>query len=236
MKNKTISMVLIMALITSSIMIPNSFVKARTIGNNDTQEEAGNCADKKEYVVVSEDAKANNNIENLYESDIIDAEEADINSESYTHVMELTDSEAEKIEKRDDVIYVEPNIMFNVETNDGDVSSYEDEELEEDPGPLPERFDDEDNNHWNVDFIHAKPEETEDSTGNGIKIAGLDSGASLSEYLNVSEYVDIVGNDEKYTLKLNNLKNFILATKTKWDNLSSKTKELVEKLSTSELI
>ena len=58
MKNKTISMVLIMALITSSIMIPNSFVKARTIGNNDTQEEAGNCADKKEYVVVSEDAKA----------------------------------------------------------------------------------------------------------------------------------------------------------------------------------
>ena len=42
--------------------------------------------------------------------------------------------------------------------------------------------------------------------------------------------------DEKYTLKLNNLKNFILATKTKWDNLSSKTKELVEKLSTSELI
>ncbi len=127
MKNKILAMILIMAL----IMIPNSFVKASTIGNNDTQKEAGNCMDKKEYVVLAKNSESSEQLANKLSADLIESAEKDALDDADMSTVELTKKEARQLKKDDDVLFVEENILFDAECNEESDEENEPIEMEE---------------------------------------------------------------------------------------------------------
>ena len=212
MKNKIISMVLIMALITSSIMIPNSFVKASTIGNNDTQKDAGNCTDKKEYVVLAKDSESSEQLADKLSDDLIESEEKEALDDADMCTVELTKKEARQLKKDDDVLLVEENILFDAECNDEVCNEKFDEEnepieMEEypDPGLAEPKQSSEGLDFgalWSRDFVHANPLELDGVDGNGVRIAILDSGLIDGSEYESDERIDFVGNDLEDNLNL----------------------------------
>ena len=147
--------------------------------------------------------------------DVVDSGEAAVMEEEQTYVLSLTETEAAQLENDENVMYIEKNILFMVESQQEKPPaedmveeetmvniSEEYQKLEDDPDlPLTVKLETDDAS-WNRTFIHAETNEVGGNQGKGIRIAVLDSGASISENLPVEAWVDLAGNEIEDPLNL----------------------------------
>jgi len=167
--NKFFSIVL-----TIILLIPSSIITANDIKTDAKQE--------RNYIVVASNKASYDRIrrQNLGKVSNNGNLEANILERSNLLVVSMTRSEAEALARTDGVITVEEDIIVTA-------SSYAMEER--------------DNYEWNILAVHATPDETKDSNTNvdSIKIAVLDSGISITDKLNIRQYVNLVTEEEYIT-------------------------------------
>lgn len=176
------------------------------------------------YVVMAEDAAAYNDILEDYE-DVLVNEEAvveetePITGESLEYLednnialLELTSEEAEQLEEKSDVLFVEEDILFegsakkkadkkvgkqskkedvNEENETESEAETETEEIVED---ISEEVYDASKDQWNLSAIHWNPEQV---GGEAVRVAVLDSGVMWHEDIDVAADIRLVPGDEE---------------------------------------
>lgn len=172
-------------------------------------------SDRTEYVVTVKSAETVVALTDEDKEDVVDSGEAAVMEEEQTYVLSLTETEAAQLENDENVMYIEKNILFMVESQQEKPPaedmveeetmvniSEEYQKLEDDPDlPLTVKLETDDAS-WNRTFIHAETNEVGGNQGKGIRIAVLDSGASISENLPVEAWVDLAGNEIEDPLNL----------------------------------
>ncbi len=124
---------------------------------------------KQEYIIFTRNVETGKAIKNNY-----DAKRVDHSDEYY--VAKLTDRQAKRLQRNDEIVYVEENILLNAST---------DEEI-------PEEF-----NQWYLEAINAQ--DVADSE-QSIAVELIDSGVDVSEDINVYESVNFIEDDYNTSL------------------------------------
>lgn len=143
---------------------------------------------KENYVVYTKTDQALKEVEKKYDiSEEATEEYKELLEEENITILELTESQAEKLDVKKDVI-VEHDMLL-------EGSSIAEEEIlsEEEQKAIRQMIKD----SWNIRAVHA--EKTEAATDNPIKIAVLDSGIGMTNDITVSKRVDLV-EEETYFL------------------------------------
>ncbi len=132
-------------------------------------------------------------------------EASDVLTDNGVTVVEMTAAEAEELQEDDSILLIEENILL-------EGSTYDPEEFELEPmnlSPEEERelkmslkaqreekpFVSADE-QWNIDMVASNHGEYESVSGNGIKVAILDSGVSASDDLPVKERINFIDGEE----------------------------------------
>lgn len=191
-RNKALSLLLVFTQIVTLVIVPNTQVYAK----KKTQE----------YVVMAKNDTGYNKVEHKYgnpnESDSKELEDNNI------LIVELTSNEAKKLEKDNNVLLVEEDILFegsNIETktyennknkpniktsrNKTELKKYLKNKRQKNTASIST------NEQWNIDVINANNQEYKLSNEK-VKVAVLDSGISASEDINVKCHVNFVEGEE----------------------------------------
>ena len=157
-----------------------------------------------EYVIVAENDKGYDKVESTYtEIEKSQSEELECNN---VMVVNLTESEANKLEKDKNIAFVEKNILF-------EGSDFEDESFEDVFG-MDELFEDEEekkqflkdlrgtenasiatDEQWNIEVINANEQEYKQVTDK-VKVAVLDTGITATEDINVAGRINFILGEE----------------------------------------
>lgn len=190
----------LLALALASVMAVSTFsVPAGTVKAEEPTQE---------YVVMAENDAGCDKVEDSYT--VIDEAQSDELNENNIMVVELTESEAAKLEKDGNIALVEEDIMF-------EGSDFEDETLEDVFGEgIGEEISLEEEREiktflkelrgtentsvdpeeqWNIDVINANAKEYEQSEDR-IKVAVLDTGVTATEDIDVVERVNFISGEE----------------------------------------
>lgn len=171
--------VMALAMAASLVSVPEGNVKAEET--------------KQEYVVMAKNEKGYDQVENKYGDD--ETENVEQLEDNNILVLELTDTEADKIEKRKDIVYVEENIVLDASLfKNVSLKSKENKTAKSSKRKAvlkkKEKQSAEDcrSEQWNLDAIHLAGS---DSGSDKIRIGIIDSGISYDEDLDVQQRVTI---------------------------------------------
>lgn len=187
---KEIAFIIIVSMVIGLLGIPIKEVNAEEI----TQE----------YVIVAENDKGYDKVESTYtEIEKSQSEELECNN---VMVVNLTESEANKLEKDKNIAFVEKNILF-------EGSDFEDESFEDVFG-MDELFEDEEekkqflkdlrgtenasiatDEQWNIEVINANEQEYKQVTDK-VKVAVLDTGITATEDIDVAGRINFIPGEE----------------------------------------
>jgi len=158
-----------------------------------------------EYVVMVENEKGQDIIESNYEEvDTLQSEEL---SDSDIVVVELTESQAEKLEDNKNIALVEENITFEAsdskekksKSKKKEEKNSKDEEYEMKMFLKQVRAEEtiavDKDEQWNIDVVNANEQEYKEGTKT-IKVAVLDTGVTLTEDIDVKGRVNFVDGEQ----------------------------------------
>lgn len=190
--NKWIALMLVVTMLAGSVSVPNAKVEAKE--------------KTKEYVVLAKNDKGYNKAEEVCEVAETEPEIAGELEDNHIIVGEMTETEAETLEKDKDIVLVEEDILF--EASDFEDETFEDvfgaelglEEEKEMKLFLKELNGKEDaavavENQWNIDAVNANEKEFEEGTEK-IKVAVIDTGVTASEDIEVAGRVNLIEGEE----------------------------------------
>lgn len=165
--NKIMTVVLVMSM---AVSLMSEYVPSKVLAKEK----------EKDYVIVTKSQKAAKNLESKYENLIQDqVQKTDLLEEEHILVSKLTETEAEIIEKDQQVLAVEEDI--NVSASDLDDGSLQNTD---------------EGTSWNLKSIHVD-EKQEVNPTEKVKVALLDSGIDYQEGLEVKERVNLIAEDEE---------------------------------------
>lgn len=178
--------IILSTLMACSVIIPNNVVFA-------SHEKVGNLSEDQNitYVAVMNDSSSYQQVMRTADAmDVVSEEQPQQLKENNIAVLVLEGSDSKKIERIDGVVSLEEDILLTaneeVEINERVVNN-----LAKREATIP--F-----SQWNMEAIHL-PDNTE-LTGNGVKVAVLDSGISFTEDVFVKEFVDLTNSGNENPL------------------------------------
>ena len=175
--NKMMTVVLVMSVIIS---LMSEYVPSKVLAKEK----------EKDYVIVTKSQKAVKNLESKYENMIQDqVQKTDLLEEEHILVSKLTETEAEIIEKDQQVLAVEEDI--NVSASDLDDGSLQNTD---------------EGTSWNLKSIHVD-EKQEVNPTEKVKVALLDSGIDYQEGLEVKERVNLIAEGEEISPMFEDVSN-----------------------------
>lgn len=150
-----------------------------------------------EYVVMAMNDKAYNEVEDKYGEEVEETEELEDNN---VIVVELTEREANRLEKDKNILLVEEDISFegsdiddeleNIDVNDSwELKKHLKELREKDAVAISAE------DQWNIDVINANSGEYEQG-GEKIKVAVLDTGVTATEDIDLAGQVNFIEGEE----------------------------------------
>lgn len=160
-----------------------------------------------EYVVMVENEKGQDIIESNYEE--IDTLQSEELSDNDMAVVELTESQAEKLEDNKNIALVEENITFEASDSKKKKSKNKNKKTEEKVNTDEERemkaflkqmraeetVAVDTDEQWNIDVVNANEQEYKEGTDK-IKVAVLDTGVTLTEDIEVAGRVNFIDGEE----------------------------------------
>lgn len=151
-----------------------------------------------EYVVMAEDASAYEDVVENYEGAVAATQEVigeevqiqeSLEDENMT-VLELTENEAEKLAKDEDILFVEENIIFEA-SNNAVEKKLELKRIREENETVVDA-----KQQWNIDAIHANEQEYMEGKDR-IKVAVMDTGVTVIEDIDVAGRVNLIEEEEE---------------------------------------
>lgn len=189
----------------TTLYMPVGTVNAEEIPETIGMESAVQDESKEqEYIVLAKNDKGMTRVENTYGDAVID--ESELLEENYIAVVEMTESEAEKLEENNNILLVEEDILF-------EGSDFEEDSINEILGT---DFNMEDEaeikmylkelhrenvvsvdteEQWNIDAIHANEQEYREA-GEQVKIAVMDTGVTATEDIDVAGRINFIQGEE----------------------------------------
>lgn len=134
---------------------------------------------EKDYIVITSNKASYEKVKNQKSGKVKGNRlESEKLKKSNAMVVTMTEAEAISLENSDGVIAVEEDIIITANSVPEDSLNYDYE--------------------WNLKAIHATQEETDNSSENAgmVKIAVLDSGICVTDKLNVSQYINLVTEED----------------------------------------
>ena len=175
--NKMMTVVLVMSVIIS---LMSEYIPSKVLAKEK----------EKDYVIVTKSQKAVKNLESKYENMIQDqVQKTDLLEEEHILVSKLTETEAEIIQKDQQVLAVEEDI--NVSASDLDDGSLQNTD---------------EGTSWNLKSIHVD-EKQEVNPTEKVKVVLLDSGIDYQEGLEVKERVNLIAEDEEISPMFEDVSN-----------------------------
>ncbi len=176
--------------VISMIMAAALAVPAFGYSSTPVQAQESNSDDEKSYVIVAEDEAV---YEEVAEEIGYSLADDDLLSDNYVMTTDLSEAEAEKLNGIADVM-IEEDIVLTGST------AQTEEELPEEAGLQQETEEKTDPEYdWNLQAICAEELSQEPKSGQGIRVAVLDSGVDYVEGMNLEGYVNLIDGQEEFS-------------------------------------
>lgn len=176
--------------VISMIMAATLAVPAFGYSSTPVQAQESNSDDEKSYVIVAEDEAV---YEEVAEEIGYSLADDDLLSDNYVMTTDLSEAEAEKLNGIADVM-IEEDIVLTGST------AQTEEELPEEAGLQQETEEKTDPEYdWNLQAICAEELSQEPKSGQGIRVAVLDSGVDYVEGMNLEGYVNLIDGQEEFS-------------------------------------
>ncbi len=143
---------------------------------------------KRTYIIHTEDESTRKKLSSQYEkvNTISDLSSDRMQEENFT-TLELTETEAQKLEKKDAVELVEPDVVVK-----GSSICCTDKKVEKIRSRKADK-----NREWNLQAIHTKKQKKKGNGKNKVKVAILDSGVDLFNDIEVKESINLIPGEEE---------------------------------------